>query len=236
MLGGNDDGVDAGGLAVDVFDRDLALAVGTEVLGFSAAARFAEPAREPMRQHDRQRHQLRRLVAGIAEHQALIAGAAGVHAHGDVAGLGVHEVVKLAGLAIEADGGIGVADVGDGLARDGLIVDCGGSRDFAGDHAAVGGHQRFTGHAAHGVLGESGVQHRIADLIADFVRVAFGDGLGSENVTACVGQLSPPLLFGVPQGCQEAQRLRRAGGRKPAGVRLSCQFTEDGHIWSNYAS
>ena len=37
-----------------------------------------------MRQLNRQRHQLRRLVASEAEHQTLIAGAAGINSHGDV--------------------------------------------------------------------------------------------------------------------------------------------------------
>ena len=39
-------------------------------------------------QVDRQRHQRAGLVAGEAEHHALVAGAAGVHAHGDVAATG----------------------------------------------------------------------------------------------------------------------------------------------------
>ena len=34
-----------------------------------------ELAAEAMREHDRRRHQLGRLVAGVAEHQSLIAGA-----------------------------------------------------------------------------------------------------------------------------------------------------------------
>ena len=44
VLGGDDDGIDALGAAVDVFDADLAFAVGAEVGHFAAAARFAQPA------------------------------------------------------------------------------------------------------------------------------------------------------------------------------------------------
>src|SRR6476646_8510511 len=46
----------------------------------------SEPSR---RQHDRERHELVGLVAGVAEHQALVAGAARVHAHRDVRRLAV---------------------------------------------------------------------------------------------------------------------------------------------------
>ena len=47
----------------------------------------------------------------IAEHQALVARAARVHAHGDIGRLALDGVENPAGLAVEAHGGIGVADV-----------------------------------------------------------------------------------------------------------------------------
>ena len=40
---------------------------------FAALANAGELAAEPMREHDRRRHQFRRLVAGKTEHQTLIA-------------------------------------------------------------------------------------------------------------------------------------------------------------------
>ena len=67
-------------------------------------------AAQLVRQHDRQRHQLRGLVAGVAEHQALVAGAARVHAHGDIGRLRLDRVQHAAGLAVEAEGRVGVAD------------------------------------------------------------------------------------------------------------------------------
>ena len=48
---------------------------------------LGQPLGQAMGQDDGHRHQLGRLVRGVAEHEALIAGSAGVHAHGDVGGL-----------------------------------------------------------------------------------------------------------------------------------------------------
>ena len=53
--------------------RDLRLRVGTQPVGFAALADARELAAEAMREHDRRRHQLRRFVAGVTEHQALVA-------------------------------------------------------------------------------------------------------------------------------------------------------------------
>ena len=88
VLAGDDDGVDAGGLAVlVVLDRDLALAVGAQIRQLAGLAHRGELAGELVGQRDGSRHQLGGLVGGVAEHHALVAGAAGVDALRDVAGL-----------------------------------------------------------------------------------------------------------------------------------------------------
>jgi hypothetical protein len=83
-----------------------------------------------VREIDRQRHQARRLVAGIAEHQALVARAlvevealAFVHALRDVLRLLAVGDDHRAGMRVEADRRIVVADALDGLARDRVVVD-----------------------------------------------------------------------------------------------------------------
>jgi hypothetical protein len=70
---------------------------------------------------DRQRHQaVGGLVGGVAEHQALVAGAlveralAFVHALGDVGRLAVDRRQHRAALVVEADVGVVVADAADG--------------------------------------------------------------------------------------------------------------------------
>ena len=82
----------------------------------AALAHLGEAAGHPVREGNRQRHELRRLVAGIAEHHALVARAVGevvaalaglelealVDAHGDVAALLVNRGEDGAGVAVEA--------------------------------------------------------------------------------------------------------------------------------------
>ena len=76
VLGGEHDGVDADrAVVVVVLDGDLGLAVGTQVGQRAVLADLGEPLGEPVGDHDRQRHQLGGVVAGVAEHQALVAGA-----------------------------------------------------------------------------------------------------------------------------------------------------------------
>ena len=101
------------------------------------------------------------LVAGVAEHQALVAGAARVHAHRDVGRLAVNRREHGAGLGVEAVFAARVADFGDRLADDVLIVDLGGRGDFAGDQGEARRDQRFARHAAHGILRENGVENRV---------------------------------------------------------------------------
>jgi hypothetical protein len=67
--------VDADRRGAVVLDGHLALAVGPEPGDRPVLAQLGEPVDDPVRQGDRQGHQLGRLVGGVAEHQALVAGA-----------------------------------------------------------------------------------------------------------------------------------------------------------------
>src|SRR5690606_25539817 len=136
---------------------------------------------------DRGRHELRRLVAGVAEHQALVARALllrlpAVHAGGDVRGLLAEHVDDGAGVAVEADVRIVVADAVDDLAGQALDVDPRGGGDFAGDDGGAGLHQGLAGHAGALVLRQDGVEDRIGDLVGDLVRMALGDRFGGEEI------------------------------------------------------
>jgi hypothetical protein len=101
-----------------------------------------------VRELDRQRHQLRRLVARVAEHDALIARAAGVHAHRDVARLLADELNDLHAVGIEGFVRIRVSDLANRVARDLLVIDVRARRDLAGEHDLPALHQHLARHAA----------------------------------------------------------------------------------------
>src|SRR6185437_2932368 len=96
----------------------LCLRVGTEPHSIAFLARRGETLRQAMRELHRERHELWRLVTGVAEHDPLIAGPAGVHAHGDVAGLLADELDDLHAVGVEGFAGVGIADLADGIPRD----------------------------------------------------------------------------------------------------------------------
>ena len=139
VLGGDDDRIDAHRLAVlVVLHRHLALAVGPQVGQLAVLANFGQPPRQLVRQRDGSRHQLFGLVGGVAEHHALVAGAAGVHAHGDVAGLLVDRRDHRAGIRVEAIQRIVVADGGHHAAHQRLEIDVSLGCDLTGNDDQAG--------------------------------------------------------------------------------------------------
>ena len=91
MLGGDHHRVHTDGAVALVLHRHLALAVGAQVIQQAALAHLGQAAGQLVGQADGQGHPLGGLVAGIAEHHALVAGAAHlvVGAQGDVGALAV---------------------------------------------------------------------------------------------------------------------------------------------------
>ena len=135
-----------------------------------------------MRQQDRQRHHLRRFVGGVAEHDALVAGALVAalarrlgDALRDLVGLLGDELNDLQRRVAEGLGGVGVADFLDRLPDDLLEIELGVGRDLASEDHMVALDQRLARHAAPGVLLETRVEDRVGDVIADLVGVTFGD-------------------------------------------------------------
>ena len=200
-----------------VLDRDLALPVGAQVVDEALAADLGQAAGQLVGQHDGERHQLRGLAAGVAEHQPLVARPAGVDAHGDVGRLLVDRGDDRAGLVVEPVLGPGVAHVLDRLAHDRREVGVGLGGDLAGDEGEAGGHQGLAGHPAHRVLGDQGVEDGVGDLVGDLVGVALGHGLRGEEVTAvlchsCLDPSRPPRFAGRLNKAPEFSILRPAGG------------------------
>src|SRR5438477_60399 len=145
VLRGDDHRVGAQRPPVAVLDRHLALAIGTEEGEEARAPRLAEPLPDAVRGVDGEGHVLAGLVAGVAEHHALVARALLLEeplALGDA----LRDVERLpldrrhdgAAVAVEAALGGGVADVADHLLRDLAELDPRTARDLPRyDHEPV---------------------------------------------------------------------------------------------------
>ena len=156
---------------------------------------------------DRRRHQRRGLVAGIAEHDALIAGtfiliAGGVDALRDVGRLRMDMHLDLGVLPREAF--LIVADILDGGARRFFHHPSGdrsGAADFAGQHDTVGGRQGFHRDAGIGIGTQEGIDDGVGDPVAHLVGMTFRHGLAGEQIVG-PGQIFSPAGHGteLPKG------------------------------------
>ena len=181
VLGRNHDRIHAHHFSVGVvFDRDLGFSIGTEEGKRSILADLRKPLRELVRQRNRRRHQFLGFIARKPKHHSLVAGAAGVHAHGDVAGLAVDAGNHGAGVGIESIERVVVADGGHRAPHDALKVYVGFGGDFAGDDDQTGGGQSFASDAAGDVVGQAGVKNGVGNLVRDFIGMAFGHRFGSK--------------------------------------------------------
>ena len=151
-MGGNDHGVNASGASVNIFNGDLGFSVRAEEIYSSLLADLSELVREAMSELDRHGHQLGRFVASKAEHQALVAGAAGVHAHGDVGRLLLDGANYAAGLRVEAKLGAGVAYVANHFAGEIGEINIRSGGDFTSYDHKSGGDESLASNAAHGIV------------------------------------------------------------------------------------
>ena len=184
VLRGDHHGVHAKNFAVGVvFHRDLGFAVGAKEGKCSVLAHQREPLRQLVRERDGCRHQLFVLVHRVPEHHSLVAGAPGIDAHGDVAGLLVDAGDHSAGVGVEAVEGVVVSDGGDGAANHGLKIDVGLGGDFSRDDDEAGSGQGLAGHPAAGVVREASIEDGIRDLVGDLIGMSFGDRFRGEQIT-----------------------------------------------------
>ena len=181
------------------------------------------------------------LVAGVADHQPLVAGAAGVDALGDVRRLPADRVEDAAGRVVEAVLGVGVADVADqrcapapGTSTQPSVVISPPTIDQAdGDEA-------LAGDAAGPALGwpasacgrldpaEHLVEHRVGDLVAHLVRVPLGHRLRREDVTSStihwISSCAPARVSPGRRCCRRRQTLPQTEDVRERDVsRLACR-------------
>ena len=180
VLGGEDYFCDVHRLAVLIADGDLRLGVRPQP--GELAARLAVAADEQVGEMNGHGHQGGGFGGGVSEHQPLVAGAGAVHALRNVGGLLAHGVEHRAVVIMKSVFGAVVSDVADDLAGDGFDVHPHINAHFAGDKNHAGFHQGFAGDAdGFGILlgadgfAQRGVQHRVGDLVGNFVRMPGGD-------------------------------------------------------------
>jgi hypothetical protein len=161
---------------------DLGLAVGPQEVELALAARLREALHQPVRERQRQRHELLGLPDRVAEHHSLVAGAAGVHALSDVGGLRIDRRHDRAGLVVEAELRARVADLLDRLADDRRQVHVRARRDLARDERETRRHERLARDAADGVVAEHRVEDRVGDLVGDLVGMPLGHRLRGKEV------------------------------------------------------
>ena len=183
VLAGDDHSVDAHRLAVVILNGDLALAVRAQVVEGAVLADLGQSLGQLVGQADGQGHQFGGLIAGIAEHHALVActGNIIVGAQGDVGALAIDVGDDAAGVAVEAVLGAVIADGTDDVAGHTGDVNIAIGGDLAHDVDKAGGAGGLTGYAGTGVFLENGVQDGIRDLIADLVGMPLGYRLGREE-------------------------------------------------------
>ena len=174
-------------LAIFIAQRQLRFGVGAQRGLLARFARLGQTAQDGMRILNGRRHQFGRLAAGIAKHDALVAGAVLVHPLGDMGRLLVQIVlhfqrvpVKLVLLVtnvLHAAADNVLNPLHHGL--QGFLVR---KPDFAAHNHASGGGKGFAGDPRVGLFGQEGIQHGVRNPVAQFVRMPFRDGLGSEGV------------------------------------------------------
>ncbi len=158
---------------------------------------------------DGQGHEFRRLVAGVAEHQALITGAEyaafALDPLGDLHRLSVDPGHHLAGLGIDA-GKSGViarlaqqlADQWLQFAPEGFEPRLSTEPELPGEHDETLGEQGLAGDPGARVQLQAAVEHAVRDAVGQLVGMPVGDGLGCKQ---------PRLRHGCPLGvCRTRDR------------------------------
>ena len=182
----------------------LRLAVGPQIWQLTHLANLGQTLADLVREHDRKRHQLRRLTGRVAEHHSLVAGAdavervvvagvvldlvRGIDALRDVRRLLVDRDHDAARGRIEAPLGMRVTDLRDLPSHLGRDVDVRLGRNLAGDDDETGRDQRLTGDPAAGIVGEHGVEDGVGDLVGDLVGMSLRDRFGCEQEVARHGR------------------------------------------------
>ncbi len=147
VLSGNHDRIDPSSLPVDVLDGYLALAVRAQPIDRTSVTQLGDLVDDAVRESDWQRHQFRRLIAGITKHQALVASSICIDTLRDICTLAVQLDEDFTGIGIESNVVTGVADIPNDVSGDLLEIDVCIRCDLARQDDQICGAERLAGNA-----------------------------------------------------------------------------------------
>ena len=116
-------------------------------------------------------------------------------------------------FGVEAVLAAGVADVGDRVAHDLLVVDDGAGGDFTGDKGDTGRHERFTRHATDWILGKNRIEDGIRNLVGDLVGMPLGHRLRRKQVPSFTAHAATLLPQAGAAGCDLMLATKTHGGQ-----------------------
>ena len=187
MLGAQHHVFDMQRAAIFVGHGHLAFGIWTEVRNGSGPAHFGLSSHQRVGQIDGKRHELFGFAAGVAKHQPLVTGPAGINAPSDVSTLRVQSDLHLAGATIEPFVGVVVANPNGGLSSDGFVIRGlypSGQADFSGENKDIGAAEGFAGHAGVGVTFETCIQDGVGNGVGQLVGVSFGNRFRGKGPAA----------------------------------------------------
>ena len=158
-----------------VLNGNLSLTVRTNPLKGSILTNIGKSLAKFRGEKVGQRHQLLRLVAGVAKHDALITSADLLHLLVDMHSLrNIRRLVldghdHVAVIAIEALGIAVIANLSDRVTNHLLPFHLGSGCDLSEDHHHLPLSRGLAGYFSIGVLGQAGVKDGIGDLITQLV-------------------------------------------------------------------
>ena len=182
MLGGNDNGINTYGPSVFIAHGHLCFSVRTQKAERPFPARGGQPFRQFVRIGNWHRHTLRRLVAGVTEHHALVARAnikrigllrlpRTVDAERNIRRLLVNRGDNPAGFRVKSQFTAVVSDICDDAARNPGNIHIPFCRNFAHHQHQTGRHRRLAGDTRVRILPQHVVKHCVRNLVAYFIRM-----------------------------------------------------------------
>ena len=188
MLRGNNDARNPDGFAILVNHRDLRLCVRPEPAHFAALSNPSEFAPKSVRKHNRRRHQLRRFIARVAEHQPLIPctllggflafGGTGIHALSNVRRLLGNHAAHKNSIGMKNIVVMNVTDLAHAIAHDLEVIEFRFRGDLAADDDNIALSVSLARDAAVWILRQTRIEHCVGDCVANFVGVTFSNGFG----------------------------------------------------------